>query len=106
MPKRTLATRELEAFRIRSRINFHGYSFFLIKRKHQQAVIYQILAAFSILKTLELRQYKNGHASVKNMFVLKLPPFPLTYTAREKWRQFQNKHAIHRNESVLTLSNL
>ena len=25
---------------------------------------------------LELRQYKNGLAYVKNMFVLKLPPFP------------------------------
>ena len=31
----------------------------------------------SIFKELELRQYKNGFASVKSMFVLKLPPiFP------------------------------
>ena len=35
---------------------------------------------------LELRHYKNGLASVKNMFVLKLPPFSPTYTAREKGR--------------------
>ena len=36
---------------------------------------------------LELRQYKNGLASVKNMFFFKLPPFSFTYTActaREK----------------------
>ena len=43
-----------------------------------------------ISKALELRQYKNGLASVKRMFVLKLPPFSLTYTVREKERQFPN----------------
>ena len=54
-------------------------------------------------KNLELRQYKNGFVSAKRMFVLKLPPF-FPWKVREKGRQFQNKYAFHRNESVLILS--
>ena len=35
----------------------------------------QVAAVSKIFRKLELRQYKNGLASLKNMFVLKLPPF-------------------------------
>ena len=37
--------------------------------------IYSIKRGKTILEGLELRQCKNEYASVKNMFVLKLPPF-------------------------------
>ena len=37
-----------------------------------------------ITKGFELRQYKNGLVSVKNMFVLKLPPFSPQLHGKEK----------------------
>ena len=55
---------------------------------------------------LELRQHNNGLASVKNVLVLTLVRFSLTYIIRGKARQFQNQHAFHRSESVLILSQL
>ena len=40
-------------------------------------------------RDLELRQYKNNSIQSKNIPILKLPLFFITYTAREKARQFQ-----------------
>ena len=45
----------------------------------------------SILHVLFLKhsQYKNDAIQFKNFLILKLPPFSVTYTAKEKRRQFQ-----------------
>ena len=39
---------------------------------------------------LELRQYKSDSIQSKKIPILKLPLFLITYTAREKARQFRN----------------
>ena len=39
--------------------------------------------------TLKCSQYKNDAIQLKNLIILKLPPFTATYTVKEKRRQFQ-----------------
>ena len=40
----------------------------------------------------------------ESKLILKLPPFPLTYTVREKRRQFQNELTLKHSEVILELS--
>ena len=49
---------------------------------------FMFLQGSAALQKVELRQYKNGLASVKTMLVLKLPPFSITYTAQ--WKKSGN----------------
>ena len=52
---------------------------------------------------LELRQYKNNSIQSKIILILKLPLFFITYTAREKARQFKKWNIFVLNGIVLTL---
>ena len=65
-----------------------------------------ITLVFELLRflPLELRQYKNDGIAERNLFVLKMPPFSLTYTVRQKGRQFQNKQISFGNRVVLIMS--
>ena len=53
---------------------------------------------------LEQRQFKNNLTMFESKLFLKLPPFPLTYTVREKRRQFQTELTLKHSEVILELS--
>ena len=55
-------------------------------------------------KLLEPRQFKNNLTMFEIKLILKLPPFSLTYTMREKRRQFQNELTLKHSEVILELS--
>ena len=40
---------------------------------------------------LKCSQYKNDAIQLKNFLILKLPPFSVTYTAKEKGGNFEHK---------------
>ena len=44
---------------------------------------------------LKCSQYKNDAIQLKNFLILKLPPFSVTYKAKEKRRQFQTYRVGH-----------
>ena len=56
------------------------------------------------LLRLEPRQFKNNLTMFESKLILKLAPFPLTYTVREKRRQFQNELTLKHSEVILALS--
>ena len=53
---------------------------------------------------LEPRLFKNYLTMFESKLILKLPPFSLTYTVREKRRQFQNELTLKHSEVILELS--
>ena len=53
---------------------------------------------------LEPRQFKNNLTMFESKLILKLPPFPLTYTVRDKRRQFQNELTLKHSKVILELS--
>ena len=52
---------------------------------------------------LEQRQFKNNLTMFESKLFLKLPPFSLTSTVREKRLQFQNKLTLKHSEVILEL---
>ena len=53
---------------------------------------------------LKCSQYKNDAIQLKNLLISKLPPFSVTYTVKEKRRQFQNKEVFPLSSVVLILT--
>ena len=49
---------------------------------------YKYLRMVNSIK-LKRSQYKNDAIQLKDFLILKLPPFSVTYTVKEKKRQFQ-----------------